>query len=115
MATKKQAVKKAKPAKTGEQKQKKAKPVPVTKPESETLRTTQAECENRDPIGNGPFFSMPVCQPESRETEETAPDLPRYQDGCPECGEHSLVTEQKIHSWRVCHCRECEWRGEMED
>jgi len=90
MATKKQSTKKQ-PAK------------------KQSIRTTQAEYENRDPV------IEPEVPPYIPETEETAPDLPRYQDGCPECHEHSLVTEQKIHSWRVCHCRECEWRGEMED
>jgi hypothetical protein len=79
-----------------------------SKPTKNNIITTQAEIETRDPIIAS---NVPVDLPE---TPETAPDLPRYQNGCPECGEHSLVTEQ-IHSWRVCHCRECEWRGEMED
>jgi DNA-directed RNA polymerase subunit RPC12/RpoP len=37
-----------------------------------------------------------------------------YRVGCPNCGEKSLVTEQKIRTYRVCRCRECGWRGEME-
>lgn len=69
-------------------------------------RTTQANYETREPsIGNE--------SPEAY-VNETETSLPKYQAGCPECEEHSLVTEQKIHSWRVCRCRVCDWRGEME-
>lgn len=75
-----------------------------------TTRNTIAAYETRDPMpGNN-------TEPEPPETnnEPEAP-LPKYQAGCPECHERSLVTELKIHSWRQCRCRECGWRGEMED
>lgn len=79
------------------------------KPMRQSINTTQADVEVRDPV-------LDASEPEIPETTpETAPDLPRYQDGCPECHERSLVTELKIKSWRQCRCRECGWRGEMED
>jgi predicted RNA-binding Zn-ribbon protein involved in translation (DUF1610 family) len=46
--------------------------------------------------------------------EQPEPTLPPYRAGCPDCGEFPLVTEQKIRTWRVCRCRSCGWRGEME-
>lgn len=46
--------------------------------------------------------------------EQPEPTLPPYRAGCPDCGEFPLVTEQKIRTWRVCRCRGCGWRGEME-
>jgi predicted RNA-binding Zn-ribbon protein involved in translation (DUF1610 family) len=46
--------------------------------------------------------------------EQPEPTLYPYRAGCPNCGEKSLVTEQKIRTYRVCRCRECGWRWEME-
>lgn len=100
----------------------------------QTARTTQASFETRDPmsVDNGPPMeagsSSPGAWPRlpqqyepsekptvSDEIPEDNEPLPKYQDGCPECHERSLVTELKIRSWRQCRCRECGWRGEMED
>lgn len=47
-------------------------------------------------------------------SESYNPTVYPYRAGCPECHEKSLVTEQKIRTYRVCRCRECGWRGEME-
>jgi predicted RNA-binding Zn-ribbon protein involved in translation (DUF1610 family) len=46
--------------------------------------------------------------------QQPEPTLYSYRAGCPGCGEFALVTEQKVRTWRICRCRECGWRGEME-
>lgn len=59
-----------------------------------------------------------VAIPEIRTTQATywtpEPAIPLFRNGCQSCHEKSLVTEQKIRTWRVCRCRVCGWRGEME-
>lgn len=59
-----------------------------------------------------------VARAEIRTTQagrgQPEPKVYPYRNGCPQCSEKSLVTEQKIRGWRVCRCRECCWRGEME-
>lgn len=79
-----------------------------------SFRTTQAEVETRDPVIDNSPIQEPEVEPEAPEQEAPA-DLPKYRAGCPDCHERSLVTEQKIKQWRLCRCRECGWRGEMEE
>ena len=77
-------------------------PPMVPRPDAETLPRTSL-----DP---GTDLVNPEAPPPAPVTDD-APPL--YSEGCPECKERRLVTEQKIYDSRYCRCLVCGWRGPM--
>lgn len=82
-----------------------------------TLKTTDAELWYGD-FYIGRFHHKPEDwqspTPTPPEEPEKKQAIPLHRNGCPTCDTKALVTEQKYHGKRICRCRECGWRGEME-
>lgn len=56
---------------------------------------------------------------ELRTTEAKIQDYPPFKNGCPKCGEKSVVTMSRLFDFgdnrevRICRCRVCPWHGKL--
>jgi hypothetical protein len=77
-------------------------------------KTKQKDKENRETPEEGQEVAIAEIRTTQAGRDQPEPTLYPYRAGCPQCHTFPLVTEQKIRTYRVCRCRECGWRGEME-